>query len=384
MRVFSLVVLILVFVVAAKTKTQFWNKIDFGSFIPLAVAGKAKSISAEKNTFQSPSQEASKLQDDNSITSVAYGSYAGDFWYSPSYQMQPNTPGLVGYNSYNCCSDPCCSDFACALPACQEDCCCDDPCYPNGGFYEFIPSLLYRGGSGRGYRNGYGTLALFLAQYDCCSKSYPFVDLRCHRIADGGRDAANVGLGFRKFSCDWGQMVGANVYYDYRSFRHGHFHQAGLGLELLGPCWDVRANGYLPFGKKRSLTSTSVYDYPGGYVVIANEYHIGLWGVDFEVGKTLFCNRIANVYAAAGPYFYGRTSIGNVIGGMGRVEAAFSRYLTARLYVTYDQLFKTKVQGEVMLSLPLCCHRCWECLFMRVERNEIIVTDRNCCYETNY
>lgn len=258
--------------------------------------------------------------------------------------------------------------------------------YPCRNLYlAVIPTGIYRGGNGRSYRNGYEALDVFAAFYHEDSYCYPFFDGEIYRV-DRGHLAFNTGLGFRRFSSDYCELFGINAYYDFRHFSEGDLHQIGLGLELFSKFWDFRFNGYLPVGKKQLFVDSSLFTFTGDFFARSNEYISAMWGFDLEIGKTIFCSRCLNLYAAAGPYYYNsRGCCNSIIGGQGRLRAYVNRYLSFGFYISYDRLFRTKAQGEVALSFPVTCIlHCWKCLFPRVERNGIITADKICCWETNF
>jgi hypothetical protein len=265
---------------------------------------------------------------------------------------------------------------------CIYEDCCDPSLFSQ---LVFIPSIEYRGGDGRGYCEGYETLGAFFALYNPECKTFPFLDLRAHRVGEG-RAAGNVGLGVRTYLCDFFEIAGANIYYDVRRLNHHTFNQLGLGFELLGNCFDVRANGYFPLGKRKSLIGTTFFDYPGGYSARRKENIESLYGADLEIGRYLFCSPCVQFYGGIGPYVLSSLGCrGTFAGALGRV-GIFAGCLSLQMYVTYDQYYETKVQGEIRLRIPFSCNPCnlccWDYLFQPVYRNDIIVTDRICCWKT--
>ncbi len=306
---------------------------------------------------------------------VPYGTYG----WSDSVSYTPNWDRC--WQSQAACAPPC---APCCPCDCQNDCCIDLSCIN----YLVIPSFWYRAGRGRGYRNGVESVELFLAASEPNLTCYPFLDLRAHRIG-GGTLAGNIGLGWRSFSPDYCEMFGANIYYDYRRVRHGNLHQLGLGLEYFWDCWELRANAYIPVSKKRIHQRCRLFNFGPGINFLRREFIEDFWGFDFELGRDLFCTSCFDVYAGIGPYFYGRDCC-NFAGGMGRVALFFGCYWTLQAYLTYDRLFGTTAQAEIILDLPFpfSCDcdfwRCWGCLFDYVWRNDIIVTHRNCCWERDF
>ncbi len=151
-----------------------------------------------------------------------------------------------------CCISPPCEPIPCEAP--PPPCCCTPNCPPYGStVFPFYPVLEWRIGSGRSYSRGYQAIRGFLAAYNTAYLSYPFLDIRAHRV-DKGRLATNLGFGWRVFSPCFDQMFGLNIFHDYRRVRnHGNFQQIGLGGEIFVRCWQMRINGYIPIGRKKNL-----------------------------------------------------------------------------------------------------------------------------------
>lgn len=248
-----------------------------------------------------------------------------------------------------------------------------------------IPDIGYTAGRGLSYNGGYASVGAFLAAYDPNRGSYPFFDIQGHRI-DNGTWASNVGVGYRHMCCDCVEMVGVNVYYDRREIEHVGLEQMGLGVELFGRCWDLRANGYWPIGNNEVILDTVRTDYNSEFFAISDEVNKGLWGFDIEIGRYLFCCDCFNIYGALGPYFYGSECCHSLVGGMGRLEARLWNCFSAEFIVLQDHVFGTNVQGRFTLNLPFpCCIRdCWQCLFPPVRRNRILVVEDLCCWTTNF
>ena len=69
-------------------------------------------------------------------------------------------------------------------------------------------------------------------------------------FTDHSAEEYNVGLGYRQLLPNRDVILGANAYFDYRDTRFGSYKQWGVGLELLTPWVDARANYYDPENKK--------------------------------------------------------------------------------------------------------------------------------------
>ena len=109
----------------------------------------------------------------------------------------------------------------------------------------------YSWGQFIGIKEDYAELGLFVP-VTFCDRWAIFADGRAYRFEDD-QWGASAGIGFRGFTCD-GRIFGANFYYDYlEGTNNGYFNRLGVGLEWLGPCWDLRVNGYLPVGDETQV-----------------------------------------------------------------------------------------------------------------------------------
>lgn len=281
----------------------------------------------------------------------------------------------------------CCpSKKLCFLFENKEPYCYDYPLYS--------PARIYAAaviGEGLGCENRrYATAGLFYAPCVCESRFQPFLDVRGHYLKND-RWAANAGLGLRYLdACS--RIYGANLFYDYRDFCVGSFHQVGFGLEYLGACWDLRANGYFPINRRNSK-SQLFNNYIGNFFARCKRSERALTGADVEIGTHLYRCGCFAFYAGVGGYYYHHKHRDNSWGGMARVKALFTQYASIEVKVTHDREFHTNAQGIFMLSLPLemifrvgNCAACFceSLLFQPVERNETITIDKRCCWISNF
>lgn len=259
--------------------------------------------------------------------------------------------------------------------------------YLNDRVYLFVPSFHVRGGAGRSYQQGYQAVEGFLSQFNPSTGNSTYLDVDLLRVGDG-RLALNSALGFRHFSPNYRNMIGAYIGYDYRNSHRHNFSQVGLGMEWLTGSFQLRLNGYIPFSNKNVLLDTTTLNYTPPYFAFGNHYLSPMWGVDFEAGKILFArsNRF-KLYAGIGPYYYASRGFDGttIFGGMGRITASLWRYLNLNFYITYDRDFRFKPQGEISLYIPFStfCNR-WRCIFTPLYRNRVIITQEYCCWKTNF
>lgn len=279
------------------------------------------------------------------------------------------------------------SEDLCEEPVSYDNECIvvDDYCCPR--FY-WEPHIAYRGGDGRSYDWGYQSLGFFTAFSSNLYDSYFFLDVRANRI-DNGRFGSNLGLGWRSFYCDFAEMIGINAYWDVRRRLGFNYQQIGVGLELFSSILDVRMNGYIPVGSRKALQNTDFFDLGGGNFTIRRQYQVAMWGLDIEVAKCFNICDCLYLDIGAGPYFYDtsktRACQSGIIGGMGRVSLQLYDYVNLEFFITHDCLFGTKPQGEITISIPFSCiDKCWRCLFPKVRRNPVIITNRACQFLSNF
>lgn len=272
--------------------------------------------------------------------------------------------------------------------------CCDD-----SGSLLVCLDISHRLGKGVGYCEGYSSLGAFIVP-TCYSCFQPFLDLRGH-VFNKGRWAANVGIGGRYISSCCNLAYGGNIYYDYRKGCHRGFHQLGLGAELLGSCWDLRVNGYIPIGRREWKSHTARFDdFEGDFFATCQQRIKSIGGVDGELGFFLKCKDPCclfdfDLYAAVGPYFFASRCDRDIFGGQVRLAARFCDYLEFEVRATSDRVCHGRVQGRFSIYIPfdfdICCRKnscaqpCrndFAC--RRVERREIIFLKEECCWDWNW
>jgi len=204
---------------------------------------------------------------------------------------------------------------------------------------------------GIGYEQGYTTLEAFLAADPTLWTVTPFLDIRGH-VFDGGRWAANAGVGFRAL---WGNRAyGINAYYDYRNTSRLNANQIGAGVETLGELFDFRLNGYLPVGAKTSRPYGAAFGtFSGNSMFVSQKFLSAMKGANAEFGFHFGKSKSWDFYAAAGPYYF----IGEVApatwGGKARISGTFKDIVTLEISDSYDRTFHNRFQGQISLSLSL-------------------------------
>ena len=247
---------------------------------------------------------------------------------------------------------------------------------------------------GIGYRDGYATLeALFAPEASPGRILFPMIDVRVHHLYND-QYAFNVGLLTRYIPKTLCQIFGFNIYYDYRQGELGNYQRLGVGGEILGERWDFRINGYI--GGQRHSHKCVFDQFVGGFYAIFREKEYSFQGFNAEIGSFLVKSRSNKflLYAAAGPYYLSGQDDGRAWGGRIRVRPQYKDYLSLELSSSYDHIFKTIFQGEVIFNLPLykfskknkkasTCASSRQ-IYQPVERFEIIPLKGHCGWEKNW
>ncbi len=284
----------------------------------------------------------------------------------------------------------------CALPSLQETSCCPNR-YP-------VPKLItVRHIEGINDQEtcvplatNYSTLTMFLAPDYSPGEFLPGFDLRGHRF-DHGSYAANLGFVGRfipDFCSDFCNILGFNMYYDYRQACLGYFQQAGFGLEILGNRWDLRGNLYVPFGSKNHHKQCIFDDYIGDYFLIQDIYESVSYSFNAEIGYYLMRSRDFFLYVAGGPYYIsGRKCVDKTRGGEVRFRPQYKDYIALDFSYRYDSLFESVWQAEISIQLPLyklknqnlrpCCLSDWQ-IYQPVQRFEVMPVGMRHCWQSNF
>jgi len=205
---------------------------------------------------------------------------------------------------------------------------------------------------GIGYNKGYTTLEAF-GIYDGYGSGFmPFIDLRGH-VFNNGKLAGNLGIGERTFLPSINHTFGSYLYYDVRRVGHGlTVNQLSPGLELVGERMEYRINGYFPVGKLKGRQYRYEFDkFKGNSILLKSKQFQAMRGFDAEVGAHIPQNTTYDVYMAAGPYYF-QSSNAHSWGGSARLLGRYKEYVSLEVTYSYDNLFRSVVQGSVALTLP--------------------------------
>ncbi len=205
---------------------------------------------------------------------------------------------------------------------------------------------------GVGYNSGYSTFEGLFYPVRTSNYLWTFVDLRLHYFNDN-EYAANGGVGFRVVSNYSPLVWGINAYYDYRHAHHFSFNQIGLGGKVLGERFDFRFNVYMPVRNRHLISCCTSIDEE--FYLTRKKYEVALTGANFEAGAFIKKFKRADLFGAIGPYYFGGDVCRHAFGGKLRLNARIQRYVSIEGSVSYDGLYKTRVQGIFALHLPLHC-----------------------------
>jgi len=245
------------------------------------------------------------------------------------------------------------------------------------------------------FGTNYTTVGLLFSPPYHIGRILPMADFRGHRF-DDCTYAFNVGAIARyiPYPDTFCRLLGFNAYYDYRQGGVGYYQQAGFGLEILGRRWDFRGNAYIPFAGKKNVKVCVYDDYEGDYVITNSFLEEVSYSFNAEIGYLALRSKYLLFYMAGGPYYIsGRKCFNNTVGGKARVRPQYKDYLALDLSISYDPLFKTIYQAEIILSLPLYqignqnknpCGISDRQIYQPVERFEVMPLMRQSCWTSNF
>ncbi|HET6425667.1 MAG TPA: inverse autotransporter beta domain-containing protein, partial [Planctomycetaceae bacterium] len=207
-----------------------------------------------------------------------------------------------------------------------------------------------------GYDSGYSTINAFMPR---------FIEENAMLFASGGgmvtyngRGGANLGAGWRYYMQDIDRVVGLSAWYDFDAGHAEEYHQIGLSFESLGRYFDLRLNGYIPFGQDQNVLSTTL----GGPIrFVQNQLRLQS-AADTETAMTGFDSEIGGPMPLLGKYglsgyagFYYFTSSSNstdLTGVSGRLAWQVNEDTSLGFQVTDDHVFGTNTQIQVAWTLP--------------------------------
>lgn len=196
-----------------------------------------------------------------------------------------------------------------------------------------------------GLRDDLTRLGAFVPFSSPHSNWLAFTDLHGLFTEDGVL-GSNAGIGIRYAPLDSDLVLGLNCYYDYRDTSVNRFQQISPGVELLGPGWEFRANGYLPriFDSRESAPNRFV-----GNFLFTDRFESAMSGFDAEIGVQLPEIHEVRPRVFAGLYHFQAPHRPQVWGWSSRVEADISDAVSMGLSVQNDQLFDTSLNLGVTI-----------------------------------
>lgn len=182
----------------------------------------------------------------------------------------------------------------------------------------------------------------------------------------------NFGTGVRRFIT--GDVIaGVNGFIDISSSDHDiSYYQGGLGVELLGPCWEIHANSYFPQLKmtvirdKRIAGATLVPDPGGGMDILTNDVRrqsleCSYLGYDAEAGY-MFDVGPGELWGWAG-YYYARTREGLSFQGprflveyVSKPMVGWGGQVFAGVGWEHDRFHGGQTGARVGFRVPFCWH----------------------------
>lgn len=250
-------------------------------------------------------------------------------------------------------------------------------------------------------RDSYGQLQLYSLPYGRFGRIYPILQgdlIFLHH----NQYAGSLGLGLREEISCGDYILGANAFSDFRGTAGGTFSQIGFGVECFyTPCnLGLWINGYFPVGNKSQSGHSHTTFYPGDYVATSQERFFIYQGFDAYLEKLVlsknFCNAVLTWYTGLGTYGLWKRHEKSAIGLKAKVKCLLNDSLSLEFRYSYDKIFDSTYQGVIALSLPLdvlwkigntdcCCET--NCCYQPphfIQRNDMPVINRKCCYNTNF
>ncbi len=206
------------------------------------------------------------------------------------------------------------------------------------------------------FASNYTSLDILLGGTYVPGKFLPMLNFQGDRF-DDITYAASAGIVTRiipSLSSNFRQILGFNVFYDYRQGNIGYYNQLALGLEILGKRWDFRSNIYFPFGAKRRVDPCKGAGHSHSYMENENLLESLSYSFNAEVGWLAINSKYLLLYFAGGPYYISeKHQSGKTRGGEFRIQPQYKDFIALNLSVSHDPVFNTIYQAEAIVHLPL-------------------------------
>jgi hypothetical protein len=196
--------------------------------------------------------------------------------------------------------------------------------------------IAERIGDGLGYQDSYTTFEFFTPIRGDQRWENLFLDARMN-ASNNGTLGANIGVGYRVLNDEWNRIFGVNAYFDHMETELTHiFQQFGVGVESLGPLFDVRANVYIPdVGASRGQVANRFT----GHILIINRDIVSMPGADVEIGGRLPVLWGVQGSAYVGAYHFDGRGTPNATGWKARAQIEFNEWAWGDVQYQDDDLF---------------------------------------------
>jgi len=229
------------------------------------------------------------------------------------------------------------------------------PTYYNGAL--FTDSQFHHlqigtyGGDNTGIENGFMSVEGRGGLFANGGNSAFFLDGRflLNEYTEAG---TNLGGGFRHFLSGANVVVGTNAYYDYWDTGFVGFEQFGTGIEVLGPNWELRSNGYIPLGKRRHRIGPSIGFVVGNDILRRKFFQGSLGGFDIEYGRLLWTGDNSAVKGFGGTYFYEGKGSEDGFGVRARGELKLGSATSLNVSLQNDPIFDTTAMFGLEFTFP--------------------------------
>lgn len=218
-----------------------------------------------------------------------------------------------------------------------------------------IPKWMQIGhseGKGIGYEVGYTKFVSVLGPEYKVGSFLPLLQLGC-LVFNDGKCAAGVGFLGRYLPKSFCQVLGFDLFYDFRQGHLGNYHQLSGGFEVLSRRWELHSMASFIMGDQFHSTKHRFNNYSGPFFARTKEFEIALNRLDLNVGYYLVYLRHFQIYASAGSYYlFDKLGVSR-FGGKALIRPQYGDFISVELSVSHDPIFEAIYEVNVVLSLPL-------------------------------
>ena len=223
-----------------------------------------------------------------------------------------------------------------------------------GSFDSFVLAEYYGGSRAVGFQRNAGRVSLF---FPTTIDNTFLLSQWSLGFTNHGDAIGNMGLAARQIVRDrW--IVGINGWLDGDHRFVNHYHQAGLGLELLSEAIDFRVNGYLPVAKTTHIVSDVTFTIPyyrGNEVFLDGFVNAQAAMTGFDAGIQLplpgFLGE-RGIRGGADYYYFHADNSETIHGIRGRVNGHITSDVAAQVMVQHDNKYGTSALFGISMALP--------------------------------